>query len=61
VVALVEATPTGYKEKGTFTIPDVKQPSWPHLVVSGGKLYVREQDALYVYLLSDEKRRAADN
>jgi outer membrane protein assembly factor BamB len=61
VVALIEATPTAYKEKGTFTIPDAKEPSWPHLVVSGGKLYVREQDSLYVYQLSDEKRRAAND
>jgi outer membrane protein assembly factor BamB len=49
VVLLIEATPTGYKEKGTFTIPEVKAPSWPHPVVSGGRLYLREQDALYVY------------
>jgi outer membrane protein assembly factor BamB len=60
VVVLIEATPTGYKEKGSFTIPDVKEPSWPHLVVSGGKLYVREQDALYCYdVQADEKRRGA--
>jgi outer membrane protein assembly factor BamB len=49
VVVLVEATPEGYKEKGSFTIPDVKHPSWPHLVVADGRLYVREQDTLYVY------------
>ena len=35
VVLLVEASPEGYREKGTFTIPEVKNPSWPHLVVSG--------------------------
>jgi outer membrane protein assembly factor BamB len=49
VVVLVEATPAGYSEKGSFTIPNVTNPSWPHLVVSDGKLYVREQDTLYVY------------
>jgi outer membrane protein assembly factor BamB len=49
VVLLLEATPTGYSEKGSFTIPDVSQPSWPHLVISDGRLYVREQDNLYVY------------
>jgi hypothetical protein len=48
-VILIEATPTGYKEKGQFAIPDVKKPSWPHPVVAGGRLYLREQDALYVY------------
>jgi len=49
VVLLVEATPTAYSEKGSFTIPEVAHPSWPHLVVSDGRLYVREQDNLYVY------------
>jgi outer membrane protein assembly factor BamB len=49
VVLLVEATPAGYREKGSFTIPEVSNPSWPHLVVADGLLYVREQDNLYVY------------
>jgi hypothetical protein len=49
VVMLIEATPAGYREKGSFTIPGVSKPSWPHPVVSGGRLYLREQDALYVY------------
>jgi len=48
-VILVEATPTGYKPKGSFTIPNVKNPSWSHPVVAGGRLYLREQDTLYVY------------
>lgn len=50
-MALVEATPQGYKEKGAFAIPDVHHPSWSHPVVAGGKLYLREQDNLYVYNL----------
>jgi outer membrane protein assembly factor BamB len=49
LVVLIEATPTGYNEKGSFSIPDVKNPSWPHPVVVGGRLYLREQDNLYVY------------
>ncbi len=53
VMALVEATPDGYKLKGTFQIPDVKDPSWPHPVIVGGKLYVREQDALLCYDVSE--------
>jgi len=48
-VVLMEATPTGYKPKGSFTIPNVTRPSWPHPVVAGGRLYLREQDTLYVY------------
>jgi outer membrane protein assembly factor BamB len=49
VVMLIEATPAGYREKGSFTIPGVSKPSWPHPVISSGKLYLREQDMLYVY------------
>jgi outer membrane protein assembly factor BamB len=48
-MVLIEATPQGYKEKGAFTIPNVSHPSWSHPVVAGGKLYLREQDDLYVY------------
>jgi outer membrane protein assembly factor BamB len=48
-VLLVEATPEGYREKGSFTIPDVTRPSWPHLALADGRLYVREQDSLYAY------------
>jgi outer membrane protein assembly factor BamB len=49
LMVLIEATPTAYTEKGSFSIPDVKNPSWPHPVVVGGRLYLREQDTLYVY------------
>lgn len=49
VVMLLEASPEGYKERGTFEIPGVKQPSWSHPVVEAGRLYLREQDALYAY------------
>jgi hypothetical protein len=48
-VVLIEATPEAYREKGILPIPDVSKPSWPHPVVAGGKLYLREQDKLYVY------------
>lgn len=49
VMVLVEATPEGYREHGSFEIPDVDHPSWPHPVISGGKLYLREQDKLLCY------------
>lgn len=52
VVALVEATPEGYREKGRFTQPSrSKEKSWPHPVISGGKLYLRDQDLLLCYEL----------
>jgi outer membrane protein assembly factor BamB len=46
VVGLAEATPAGYREKGRFTIPDQGWPSWAHPVVSGGRLYIRNQGIL---------------
>jgi outer membrane protein assembly factor BamB len=49
-IALVEATPSGYKEKGRFDQPDRSgENSWPHPVISSGKLYLRDQDALFCY------------
>jgi len=59
VVLLLEATPEGYREKGSLTIPDVRDPSWPHLTVADGRLYVREQDNLYVYDVRATARAAA--
>lgn len=49
VMMLIEASPTAYREKGQFQIPGVRKPSWSHPVVTGGRLYLREQDALHVY------------
>ena len=48
-VGLAEATPTGYREKGRFTIADKGFPSWAHPVISDGRLYVRNQDSLTTY------------
>lgn len=52
LMVLVEATPEAYREKGSFKIPGVSNPSWSHPVVAGGKLFVREQGNLYVYDLN---------
>jgi len=49
VVGLVEATPAGYREKGRFSIADQGLPSWAHPVVSGGRLYIRNQGTLTGY------------
>lgn len=51
-MALIEASPRAYKLNGSFQIPDVRNPSWAHPVVSSGKLYLREQDQLFVYDVS---------
>lgn len=49
VMGLVEASPTGYREKGRFEIPDSGLESWAHPVVSGGRLYIRNQGSLAAY------------
>jgi outer membrane protein assembly factor BamB len=49
VVGLVEASPKGYRETGRFTIADQGWPSWAHPAVSGGRLYVRNQNILASY------------
>jgi outer membrane protein assembly factor BamB len=49
-VALIEATPDGYREKGRFDQPDRSEMnSWPHPVVIAGRLYLRDQDLLLCY------------
>jgi len=49
IVGLAEATPTDYREKGRFRISDQGWPSWAHPVVSGGRLYIRNQNTLAAY------------
>ena len=49
IVGLAEASPTGYREKGRFPIADQGWPSWAHPVVSGGRLYIRNQGTLSSY------------
>lgn len=49
-IALLEATPTGFQEKGRFDPPDRSDKnSWAHPVIAGGKLYLRDQDVLLCY------------
>lgn len=49
-MCLVEATPTGHKEKGRFTQPDRStNKAWAYPTVAGGKLYLRDWDALLCY------------
>ena len=55
VVGLVEATPTGYKEKGRFRIQQGNLPTWAHPVVAGGTLYVRDQDTIYAFDVREKK------
>ena len=49
-MALIESTADGYQEKGRFDQPDRSDKnSWPHPVVIGGRLYLRDQDVLLYY------------
>jgi len=49
VVGLADASPAGYRETGRFRIPEQGWPSWAHPVVSGGRLYIRDQGILTAY------------
>jgi hypothetical protein len=51
-MALIAANPKAYQLKSSFAIPNVRNPSWSHPVISAGKLYLREQDSLYVYAIT---------
>lgn len=49
-VALIEASPAGYKETGRFNQPyRSDKNSWVHPVISDGKFYLRDQDVLLCY------------
>jgi outer membrane protein assembly factor BamB len=57
-VALVEATPAGYKEHGRFSIPEKAKVSgnrgsiWTHPTVANGKLYLRDHSLIFCYDVS---------
>jgi len=55
VVGLVEADPTAYREKGRFRIQQGSLPTWTHPVVAGGRLYLRDQDAIYAFDVREKK------
>jgi outer membrane protein assembly factor BamB len=54
-MALVEASPDSYREKGRFTPPDQPKHSnqmekaWAYPVVANGRLYIRDQGVLWCY------------
>lgn len=50
VVGLAEANPVEYREHGRFNIQRASSlPTWSHPIVSNGRLYLRDQDAIYAY------------
>jgi len=49
-IALIDASPAGYKEHGKFDQPDRSdKQAWPHPVIANGKLYIRDMDTLLCY------------
>jgi outer membrane protein assembly factor BamB len=57
-VVLIDVSPKGWNESGRFTLtPQTEQRAakgkvWTHPVVSGGKLYLRDQELLFCYDVS---------
>ena len=49
IVALIEATPAGYKLKSKFQIPGDLDTGFPHPVIAHGRLYIRVKDAVLCY------------
>jgi outer membrane protein assembly factor BamB len=60
-LACIEASPTGFVEKGRFTIPQTSDKRkkeggiWTHPVIADGKLYLRDQELLYCFDLRDSR------
>jgi outer membrane protein assembly factor BamB len=48
-VGLIEASPAGYKEVSRFDYQKGSLPSWSPLVISDGRMYLRDQDNLTSY------------
>ena len=57
-VALVEATPEAYREKGRFTPPDqpkrkrlgpMPEKAWTYPAIANGRLYIRDNETLWAY------------
>jgi len=49
-VALVKASPSGFRLISQFSIPEGgRGPSWAHPVVCGGRLYIRHSGLLFCY------------
>lgn len=52
-VALVEATPEAYREKGRFTPPDQpdrgRSKAWAYPAIADGRLYIRDAGSLWCY------------
>ena len=53
-VSLVKADPAAYAEVSSFKVPESgDRPSWAHMVILDGLLYLREGDAIFCYDLRE--------
>ena len=59
LVALIAAADSGYELKGTLEVPGAGGDSWAHPVIANGRLYLREQDSVWVYDLKSEQTDSA--
>ena len=49
-IVLIEPSRKEYLERGRFDQPErTDKPAWAHPVIANGKLYIRDQDALFCY------------
>jgi outer membrane protein assembly factor BamB len=60
-VAIVEASPEAYREKGRFTPPDqpkhgnAMEKSWAYPIIADGRLYIRDLNNLWCYDIKASK------
>lgn len=54
IMALIEATPERYNLKSSFKLASVLAQSWPHPVISNGRLYIRDQDVLLCHDIREQ-------
>jgi len=55
-VYLVDANPEKYVERGRFNQPErSRNAAWPHPVIANGRLYIRDQEKLFVYDVKAKK------
>ena len=46
---LVEADPKGHRTVGEFKIPNAGSQTWAYPAISGGRLFIRRRDKVFVY------------
>jgi outer membrane protein assembly factor BamB len=57
-MALAEATPEGYRERGRFEQPErTRFATFAHPVVANGRLYLRDDDLLFCYDIATKRDR----